>query len=258
MQSFTSIDQFRQVVTRVRNFCNSTGKPLPTWTFTGRPKLHGTNAGIRRPVKGGPLRPQSRNNVLSVDSDNAGFAAFVERNQEVIRSLFDKTFGPDSDITVFGEWCGGNIQDRVALNQCPKHFVVFGAWNHAIEAYVPVRATTSFVDHGAGVYHITEVPEETLTIDFNQPHLVQDVLAELVERYEARCPWATFMGAIPTEPYEISQDVTGQISFQPEPPALLSTILRHKFEPVFNSLRDRGRTGTIHLLFNEEVLGERV
>lgn len=194
MKAFTSINQFRNVVATVRNYYTRIGKPLPTLRFAGRPKLHGTNAGIRRPVKNGRLRPQSRNNILSIESDNAGFARYVESNYDAIEALFAKTFPNGEDVTVFGEWCGRNIQDKVALVDCPKHFVVFGAWDHSKDEdsheYVPLLDTVSFIDHSASVYHITEVDPIILDIDFANPHLVQDALAMLVEQYEERCPWA--------------------------------------------------------------------
>ncbi len=81
---FPSIEQFRSVVKQVKDTSSyvgqdEEGKPifdytrkLPTITFTGTVKLHGTNAGIVK-YSDGRLEFQSRERVLTLDYDNAGF-----------------------------------------------------------------------------------------------------------------------------------------------------------------------------------------
>lgn len=194
LKEFTSIRQFRDVVSAVRRYCSIHNKPLPVWTFTGRPKLHGTNAGIHITAKG-DIRAQSRTRPIDVTCDNAGFAAWVETNKTRLSELFSP-HAAGRDITVFGEWCGGNIQDRVALNSCPKHFVVFAGWVHhqAGEGeYVGAHVFGEAIDHDIGLYNIGEVDTVEVTIDFSAPHLVQDKLADLTMQTEDRCPWAYAM-----------------------------------------------------------------
>ena len=142
------------------------------------------------------MRPQSRNGLISVESDNAGFARFVADNETQFNELFDAAF-PGRDVTVFGEWCGGNIQTTVALAQVPKHLVVFGAYDHGngpdSEEYIPVLDTVKFQNNHAKIFHITQAPTVSIEIDFNSPHLVQDQLSDLVEQYEEQCKWASTM-----------------------------------------------------------------
>lgn len=134
MIKFPSIDSVRHVATHVRREADFHGTPLPKIEYEGRVKLHGTNAGIHVNMHEGADRrliPQGRNNILGVgEADNAGFAQWVATNYETISDQLSLLFD-GQEITVYGEWCGGNIQKNVGLNQLPKMFVVFGYVNHA-------------------------------------------------------------------------------------------------------------------------------
>ena len=137
MITFPEIGQFRQIIKLVTDNTRYSGKDengdaifdgskkLPTLTFTGTVKLHGTNAGVTL-TRDGDMYAQSRENVITVEKDNAGFAFFVESNKNVFSDLFKTLDIRDADyITIFGEWAGGNIQKGVAINGLPKMFVVF-------------------------------------------------------------------------------------------------------------------------------------
>jgi RNA ligase len=199
MKEFPSIRQFRDVVASVRRYCINNGKPLPVWTFTGRVKLHGTNSGIVVTPKG-ELRAQSRTRLIDASSDNAGFTAWVDQHRDELTKLLGGRVLADRNVTFFGEWCGGNIQDKVALNQCPKHFVLFGAHidpgkaksddGSVQDPFVWPGFLTEVKNEAISFYNITSGPSYTITIDFSAPHLVQDQLEELVARVEAECPWA--------------------------------------------------------------------
>ena len=87
---YPKIGQFRQVIKHYKEFSAYCGKdvegvplmdyskPLPTVTFTGTIKLHGTNASVVYNPTTEDLYAQSRNNIITVDKDNAEFAFFVE------------------------------------------------------------------------------------------------------------------------------------------------------------------------------------
>ena len=92
--SFPSIEQFRNVVKQVRDRAKFYQVPVPTITFTGTVKLHGTNAAVCQyvdPKSDVPTWVQSRSNVITPENDNAGFASFVKANQAAIDELFDST-----------------------------------------------------------------------------------------------------------------------------------------------------------------------
>lgn len=91
-----------------------------TITYRAKIKLHGTNAGVQV-TTAGKVAAQKRSQIITSQSDNAGFAAWVERNLEYFSAL--KT---TENITIFGEWCGSNIQKGVAISQLKrKIFAVF-------------------------------------------------------------------------------------------------------------------------------------
>ena len=96
-------------------------------TYRAKVKLHGTNAGVQITPSGeiaaqkrtGVLRVfdplndpfKKRTQVITSEADNAGFAAWVEKNG----SYFSQLKG-NSHLTIFGEWCGSGIQKGVAIS----------------------------------------------------------------------------------------------------------------------------------------------
>ena len=102
MVKFPSIEQFRTVVSNVNRHFNFVGLdengdaiydptlPKPVITFKGTVKLHGTNAGVSF-NNIGRLWAQSRENIITVEKDNAGFAFFVESNKEIFEQIDRKT-----------------------------------------------------------------------------------------------------------------------------------------------------------------------
>lgn len=87
-------------------------------------KLHGTNAAVQCQLDG-TILPQSRTNLLSVEKDNAGFAAWVKKNEAAWQDTNDNA---RAQVIIYGEWCGGNIQQGVALSKVEKKvFAVFAA-----------------------------------------------------------------------------------------------------------------------------------
>jgi hypothetical protein len=199
MQKFTSIESFKHIVANVRKYYNKVGKPFPTLTYTGRVKLHGTNAGVRR-TPSGQIIPQSRERIIDVTSDNNGFAFFVETNKEAIAKLFEG-YPQDETVTLYGEWCGGSIQKGVALNNVPKHWVLFAA-KLGVKAeddidmppesfYTDVPADLH--DNAHGIYNIAQIPSYEVTIDFLSPEPASVILSELTLAVEEECPWGKLM-----------------------------------------------------------------
>ena len=97
------------------------GKVREPWTFSFeniiltnwaiQVKLHGTNGGIQI-YPDGRVQPQSRNRPLyKTGHDNAGFGAWVFTNEEYFAGLADDKV----TVVVFGEWCGKDIRQNVAI-----------------------------------------------------------------------------------------------------------------------------------------------
>lgn len=156
--------------------------------------VHNSNASVRF-TQDGEIIPQSRNRVLSVGDDNFGFAAFVDKNKDVFKIIAPK----GGDFTFYGEWCGGSIQPKVALEQLEKHFVIFSMLHNDIMYSIPKVIGIVEIDYEffnkAGIYFIHQIPTYKITVDFSRPEDVVDELTDLTIAVEKECPWAKFRGA---------------------------------------------------------------
>lgn len=221
MKPFTEIETFRHVVASVKRYCQERNKPLPTLEYCGTVKLHGTNAGVR--VTPDLVQPQKRSDIVTVGADNAGFAAFCHGKDNWFQYIAGwATNGESKDVTLYGEWCGGNIQKGVAITQVPKHFVIFSGYDHEVERHIPISEITKYilVDNTPaqldlarlnelGIWFINQIDTFSITIDFRWPEASLDKLNELTLAVEEECPWGRFRGVsgvgegivwIPTDP----------------------------------------------------------
>ena len=206
--SFPSIEQFRNVVSGINRhysfkgldtdgnaiYDNTLAKPV--LTFKGSIKLHGTNAGVWA---------QSRENIITPVKDNAGFAFFVENNEEVFKSLILQVVNREdldiskNTVTIYGEWAGKGIQKSVGISNIEKSLFIFGV---KISPFpdaedIPV---SYWVDHSYlstvnnRIYNIEDFKTHSIDIDFNMPQLVQNKLSELTIEVENECPVAKEFG----------------------------------------------------------------
>ena len=200
---FPSIGQFRNTCksviesARFVSFCKETNQVitnpsaiLPIVTFTGTVKAHGTNAAVGFDPKTGEVWAQKRNGLATIEKDNAGFAFFVESNKEFITELLilNTEDGNDEVVTIFGEWCGGNIQKGVAICELEKMFIAFACkqgedWKELEE-----------LPNDSRVYYISDFPTYTIDIDFNCPEKSINSMTELTDKIELECPIGKHFG----------------------------------------------------------------
>lgn len=217
MKTFTDIEQFRHVVFNANRFFDLHGRPdnVRTLCFEGTIKLHGTNAGLRRYKK--KYQAQSRNNIVDVGNDNAGFAAFVEsvpkENWDKLFNLAaqwwregkldqDHSYDPRphaQDITFYGEWIGKGIQKNAGVCEIPdKQWVIFGL---CIDGN---WTTTRPSSHGFGLYDaglrkhnvhdILDAETFVVDIDFSNPEAAIPELMKRTDIVAEKCPWAKRFG----------------------------------------------------------------
>ncbi len=221
--SFPSIEQFRNCIANINRHYNFVGLDnngeaiydttlkKPVLNFTGTIKLHGTNAGVCYNAVDG-LWAQSRENIITPEKDNAGFAFFAENNKdafiEFMSTIFVKNKLSKDDnkhtISIYGEWCGGSIQKGVGISNLPKSFFIFGVKitphidPNNLEAVKNNPAywvdSTYLRMPDANIYNIADFPTYEIEIDFNMPQLVQNKLSELTIAVEKECPVAKAFG----------------------------------------------------------------
>ena len=219
---YPSTDQYRNVIREVADRTQFTGNdpvqgvptydrslPLPTLDFVGRVKLHGTNAGIvftpREDRKGLVVTAQSRNNIITPENDNAGFAKWVKDHEhELIQAVqvFVKAISLPTQnlesVTLFGEWAGKGIQKGVAISELDRKFYVFSIKINDEWVVNPIAFNTwdSFAKFCIGSFCTIDhyVSPYTTTVDFNRPEIAQQTLVRLTESVEECCPVANAQG----------------------------------------------------------------
>jgi hypothetical protein len=209
MKKFPSIEQFRHVIRHVKTNHDFKGvdsegnaiyrhdSPYPTLKFTGSVKIHGTNAAIVK-YTNGDIQYQSRENVLSLTRDNAGFYLYMKSIEDKIDGLFTIPF--KDHMAIYGEWCGGNIQKGVAVEGLPKMFVIFGikvdnSWVN-MDYNQPVSKDVWDFWNSINIYHICQFKTWTIDIDFNKPEEVQNKFIQITNEVEEKCPVGEYFGKV--------------------------------------------------------------
>jgi len=212
-----SIEQFRTVVANVNREYNFVGlddtgeaiydisKPKPTLTFKGTVKLHGTNAGVcYNDISG--LWIQSKENIITPQSDNAGFAFFVESKRDIFISLIKELSIAhnidlnENTITLYMEWAGKGIQKSVGITNLEKSAFIFGVKitphlkdeNDKTVAYWVDSSYLRSPDNR--IYNIEDYKTYSIDIDFNMPQLSQNKIIEMTLEVEDECPVAKAFG----------------------------------------------------------------
>lgn len=235
MIKYPSIEQFRNIVKKVQEKATYVGKdsdgnaifdilkPKPTLTFSCSEKIHGTNAGVCYSNSLG-LWVQSRERIITPESDNMGFAFYVSQNEEAIIKLIkelaiENYIDLDSQIiSLYGEWAGGNIQKNSALTGYEKVFILFEHFKVSpVEPSEEEKAvwvkTITQVDAGIlessekfnTFYTWAESPENKIfnimnfetyrfSIDFNNPEKGINDIISLVDEIEQASPLGKHFG----------------------------------------------------------------
>lgn len=188
-RKFSSIEQFRNVIKSVNDYSKRTETPLPTLEFIGTVKLHGTNACVVFDMATQEFQYQSRERVLSLIQDNAGFMMWG--SQDKIKHQFlriVKHFSPKESIYIYGEWAGGNIQKKVGICNLPKSFYIFSVIVDGIECLTEETPINTLLEQDREIYSIYEFDTFKIKIDFNKPEASQNTLVEWTMLVEEECP----------------------------------------------------------------------
>jgi hypothetical protein len=137
---------------------------------------------------------QSRNRILTESSDNCGFYNHMNKIPISIINQFVKSIQAtysnknNDTIVVYGEWCGSNIQSKVALVNLPKMFVIFSIKINDIWQDI----TPPLNEYN--IYDINRIKSYTLKLDLQNLNLVTNELKQITDSIEKECPWAKSFG----------------------------------------------------------------
>lgn len=196
---FNSIEQFRHQHKALREFIQfkEMVNDEPTWDYTRElptvivnctEKIHGNYAGVV--CADNQIYAQSRNKVLAIGDDNAGFALFIEQHKSLISNIFTVLKAHhslvDTDkLILSGEWAGGSIQKNSALSGVDKKLLIFPNFKviHADES-VSTLSTSCLSLISENIYMLASFPDTTFTttIDFNSEISVNEFLALMEQK----------------------------------------------------------------------------
>lgn len=189
---YPSIEQFRNIVKEVK-YLAGTDHPLPVLEFKGTVKAHGTNAAICYDTNTEELWAQSRNNIITIENDNIGFANYVEDNKKILKNKFIDlilTHKMEGIITIFGEWCGGNIQKNVAICQLEKMFIAFAIKYNDEWLVLNKKLNIPSIRY----FNINQFPTIVININFSNPQDSVNTLVAITEEVEKECPIGKYFG----------------------------------------------------------------
>jgi hypothetical protein len=157
---------------------------IPVLSFSGTVKLHGTNSAIQRYKK--EYTYQSRNNIITIDKDNSGFATYMSNIS--LDELFDKISNNfEDDIIIYGEWIGPGIQKGCGIHLLDeKQFVIFGVKIN--NKYI--QNNKKFCLQEYNIYNILDIPSYHIDIDFDRIDEASNKILEMVVQVDKECPWA--------------------------------------------------------------------
>lgn len=167
--------------------------------YTGSIKLHGTSSAFCYDIDTGEYWIQSRERILTLNQDNAGFFVFCEQHKGQLIDLC-KSVANKGQVIIYGEFIGPGIQKSVAINQLPKKmFYIF-----AIR--IDGKFTSDDVLLSVGDYInmigddskirvvICDVSPVNITIDFMRASDYTEQLEKFALDVEAECPIGKFHG----------------------------------------------------------------
>lgn len=210
---FPSIEQFRTVVSNVNRRYNFVGLdengeaiydptlPKPVITFKGTVKIHGTNAAVSFNAPSG-MWAQSRENIITPEKDNSGFAFFAHSHEVEFMRLFHDVAAKENidmhknTITIYFEWAGAGIQKNVGISQIKKSAFIIGIkiTPHVESEEERKTKPAYWVDYSNirdvenRIYNILDFKTYEIDIDFNEPNLSINKILGMTLEVEENCP----------------------------------------------------------------------
>lgn len=175
---------------------------FPIVRFNGTVKLHGTNGGVCYNSNDG-IWHQSRERILSIDDDNAGFSFFAQEREmdflKIILNIISKEqVNPHiNDISIFGEFVGKKIQSGVAISQMDKSFFIFGIkispHNRPFGEPYWIDAR-HYKNEEKDIYNVYDYKKYIIDVDLNRPEDSIEEIEQKTKEVEELCPISKAFG----------------------------------------------------------------
>lgn len=217
---YPSTGQFRNILRHAKNIRSFAGLdqngeamyrpgPYEPIEFEGTVKIHGTNGTFFLPFPGAPVVFQSKEQILSLDSDNSGFYAKYQPHNDKIVAIFEKladrliaTGLQENEIyplRISGEWAGNGIQRGVAVSEVDRFFAVVGAAygpkGEQGQTWVPSAFVRGLEDESIRVFDIAKIGGVfSVSLDVENPQGIQNELVEKTLSVEKLCPVGDYFG----------------------------------------------------------------
>lgn len=212
--SYPKILQFRNIIANINRQIKFVGldengdaiydpsMEKPTLTFKGTVKLHGKNASVCFNDEDG-FWAQSRNNIITPENDNSGFAFFTESHKIELSSLLNKLIDEHQidtkiyTVSIYGEWAGKGIQKGVGISQLDKAFYVFGVkvskpQDEEFKSYWIDSSNVRNTE--CRIFNVEDYETYYIDVDFNMPQLSQNKVRDITEKIEKECPISKAFG----------------------------------------------------------------
>ena len=183
---------------------------LPSIIAFGTEKIHGTNASVcYSEAADHGFWVQSRKNIITPESDNAGTAAAAYNLKDVwidiIKKLAEFHYIDLSQkiVTIYYEWCGMGIQKNTCVDGLSKRAIIFqhfkvspivpqslmgdpnqetAVWYETAINVRRIKHCVSSIEHD--IYNTADFLVKSLTIDLNMPQLATSQMIELTSDIE--------------------------------------------------------------------------
>lgn len=220
---YPSIDQFRNYLKDANYWRDilalqpeESRFQLDKITLHGTVKIHGTNACIAYDIKEDKLFFQSRNNLIAVGNDNAGFAQYATDNYDFYKnaikeivSVYQNEYHKSCEldkIYIYGEWAGQGIRKGVALSGVERFFSPFQV------TFVKEDTVVDCIDFGTGFYEsenkikeilfneevrcfpVTVFPTYKVELDMDNVSDAQQQIVDITLKIEDECPVGRYFG----------------------------------------------------------------
>lgn len=218
---FGSISQFNSVAKDISHVSRYDGldenkSPIyscslipPILDVVGTEKIHGTNLTVCFNNLDG-IWFQSKERIITPNSDNGGAAKFCEERKEVLIGLIQKLSLEhrinlnSNTIVLAGEFAGEGIVKKSAVSGIKKQFFIFQHFKlTSIEQsesslntfWIETKFENSWIDSKKdGIYNLMNFPTYHLKIDFNNPLLSHELMLNFLNDIELNSPVGNYFG----------------------------------------------------------------